>query len=473
MNLKIKMIIKFKQLISLFKSRFFNSRLCRKSFRLIYAGITPLLLILSLIYVFSFPAAVVNLEDTNPPPLLKEYDLEDGQLQRIRSAFIELWSESSNANNTSEYREPKDKISVSLTVDKLTDLDVNEGTIYASGYVDAIWGDDSFATNDPFAKSSSFNIFPSKSVRKDILSDGFFPDVVRDDLFYFEQEVLDEFEVNRYYSRYAFGGNFNFKPSLKYYPADVQNVRILFSFKTIKPFAANFSYDFAKEASMIAIDPKNLKFGVHKLLGDENVNPYLVLPEDRLIEEIVSNSSGSTSSIKETLTNITPAMLYESGINFEINKEPPWMLIGSFFYNMQSNYVIGVSIKFERVLAMFALRILLPIDLVIIGGVLNTFVPRKMSDVRLAVPPTLLLSLVFMQQSNISDLPKLTYITYIDIVYYLAYVGTMILMAESVLICVVSSDKIRASISRFCRFAVLALCVAGGKLVFPLFVSGF
>ena len=47
--------------------------------------------------------------------------------------------------------------------------------------------------------------------------------------------------------------------------------------------------------------------------------------------------------------------------------------------------------------------------------------PGSLGDVRLAIPTTALLTLIFLQQSYRADLPSLSYATFLDILYVYAY----------------------------------------------------
>ena len=47
--------------------------------------------------------------------------------------------------------------------------------------------------------------------------------------------------------------------------------------------------------------------------------------------------------------------------------------------------------------------------------------PGSMGDVRLAIPTTILLTLIFLQIGAKADLPSLSYITYLDWLYIFAY----------------------------------------------------
>jgi len=60
--------------------------------------------------------------------------------------------------------------------------------------------------------------------------------------------------------------------------------------------------------------------------------------------------------------------------------------------------------------------------LVVVGVVIaSPSLPGSLGDVRLAIPTTALLTLIFLQQSYRADLPSLSYATFLDILYVYAY----------------------------------------------------
>lgn len=71
-------------------------------------------------------------------------------------------------------------------------------------------------------------------------------------------------------------------------------------------------------------------------------------------------------------------------------------------------------------------KILIPIFIVMAMIVGATKLEATHYDVRLTMPVTVLLTLVFLQQSHNADLPRLSYITFLDEVYVVCYVLTLI-----------------------------------------------
>ena len=65
--------------------------------------------------------------------------------------------------------------------------------------------------------------------------------------------------------------------------------------------------------------------------------------------------------------------------------------------------------------------------LVVIGIVIaSPSLPGSLGDVRLAIPTTALLTLIFLQQSYRADLPSLSYATFLDLLYIYAYLVSIL-----------------------------------------------
>ena len=84
--------------------------------------------------------------------------------------------------------------------------------------------------------------------------------------------------------------------------------------------------------------------------------------------------------------------------------------------------------NFIAALAQFILPLLVIIGIVLVSPSL----PAAMGDVRLAIPTTALLTLIFLQQGYQSNLPSLSYLTFLDWLYLYAY---LISIAVFILFC--------------------------------------
>lgn len=67
----------------------------------------------------------------------------------------------------------------------------------------------------------------------------------------------------------------------------------------------------------------------------------------------------------------------------------------------------------------------LPVLIILAFVLVSPSLPSSMGDVRLAIPATALLTLIFMQQTYRSDIPSLSYLTFMDWLYAFAYLVSM------------------------------------------------
>ena len=97
----------------------------------------------------------------------------------------------------------------------------------------------------------------------------------------------------------------------------------------------------------------------------------------------------------------------------------------------------------------------LPVLIILAFVLVSPSLPSSMGDVRLAIPATALLTLIFLQQTYRSEIPSLSYLTFMDWLYAFAYVVSMSLF---VLFCwgtyrytVASEDDQPAIVARIAR----------------------
>jgi len=106
-------------------------------------------------------------------------------------------------------------------------------------------------------------------------------------------------------------------------------------------------------------------------------------------------------------------------------------LIKPFLHQYNTNFGIGDASAFASIdygivyktnfLSAFW-QYLLPL-LVVVGVVIaSPSLPGALGDVRLAIPTTALLTLIFLQQAYRADMPPLSYPTFLDYLYIYAYI---------------------------------------------------
>ncbi len=77
-------------------------------------------------------------------------------------------------------------------------------------------------------------------------------------------------------------------------------------------------------------------------------------------------------------------------------------------------------------------KLLQPIFVVMAMVAIASKLPSALNDVRIGIPVTVLLTLVFLQQSYQSSLPSLPYLTFLDKIYVGCYISTLITFVFSV-----------------------------------------
>jgi hypothetical protein len=75
------------------------------------------------------------------------------------------------------------------------------------------------------------------------------------------------------------------------------------------------------------------------------------------------------------------------------------------------------------------LTLILPLTVVMALVLFSPSLSSSLWDVRLGIPPTALLTLIFLQQSYKEKLPNLPYATFLDLVYNVCYFVNLILFA--------------------------------------------
>jgi hypothetical protein len=70
---------------------------------------------------------------------------------------------------------------------------------------------------------------------------------------------------------------------------------------------------------------------------------------------------------------------------------------------------------------------ILPLLIVMLIVFMAPSLGGELGDIRLAIPSTALLTLIFLQQSYKSELPSLSYLTFLDCLYAYSYIVSLVL----------------------------------------------
>ena len=208
-------------------------------------------------------------------------------------------------------------------------------------------------------------------------------------------------------STYRFEGDFPLERDLKKFPFDkaIWRVRIIFP---IEPYAINPA----------------ITGGSH-LYNFSKINAFE--PDYMICENPEVNDD------YEKYINCTNFELFDR-LNFYpeeyVDQENEYYLNAQLDYHM----IVTVYGRLKRSLSSSFVRYLMPIIFsVMVLTLTDQLSSRESWEIKVATPPTVLLTLIFMQNTYHSQIPQLGYITWLDKLYLLAYLASILMLINAVI----------------------------------------
>jgi hypothetical protein len=94
---------------------------------------------------------------------------------------------------------------------------------------------------------------------------------------------------------------------------------------------------------------------------------------------------------------------------------------------VRSLYQARMEVAYGKAPMATVIKLLIPLITVMAIILLSTLIPLKGWEVRLAIPPTVILTLIFLQQAYQANLPDLPYITFLDCLYNMSYLSALMI----------------------------------------------
>jgi len=314
-----------------------------------------------------------------------------------------------------EYKKPTVS-NIELLITEAYDFDEFSSSIYVKGFITAKW--DENAINNFQDKSKYTNIHEKSKI--DILSTF--------NLNFFDSEnqiyknvLLDNYSKEKI-SKYEFSGRFRVDRDLRKFPFDkfILNVKL---------------------TSLLYAPDIHLMHGIGDSFTDDKFRyeSFINIPEicydqewweDNYIDKQSKNYGCSYAlfDTKRTFSIIDGYPIYDDEFN-------------NNFSELQNKPFILTEAYFQRAYASSFFRYILPLLVGITILFLSDFLPNKFNEFKLATPPTVLLTFIFMQNGYQAEIQQLSYITFIDRLYYLSYFCA-ILQLSSTLIGINSRNRI-------------------------------
>ena len=222
----------------------------------------------------------------------------------------------------------------------------------------------------------------------------------------FEILKINEDEDGYRRSKYRFEGEFPLERDLRKFPFDSAIWRV----RLILPISAS------------AINPETL--GGTFQYKNSKINAYDVAAIDCGDED--EDEEVSISLVCNTIELLSRNEYYPEDY-VDKNEED--------YYLAQQNYNLVLSEygKLKRSISSSFTRYIVPILFsILVLSITDQLNSKESWEIKIAIPPTVLLTLIFMQNTYHSVIPQLAYITYLDKLYLIAYLAAIIMLINAI-----------------------------------------
>ena len=334
-------------------------------------------------------------------------------------------------NGITDFTPVKRDLILKFTLDKVADLDLARRTVFVSGKVSAVWSPESVGkqiiTSDRYqaARIAGYQ-------EQDLLKDLEMPDLVKDDFYTYEPLVLRQIQKGGktvFVSEYNFSGNLRFPLNLREYPLDIQRIPLQVRHKILPSYMLKFQ---ALKPDL-AFERSDFFVGQYRIDQAEAIPPSVEALYDPALKQVLLAPANSPRQAVQQFRR-AEADIRSNAKQFADSKKGFGALQDRYFGGpVGPRSVSGLTLDLRRQFSTTLLRSMFPVSLALLLLVLASYIPYRFTDVMLAVPPTILVSLVFMQQGAYLGLPDLGYPILLDYFYLMAYVVTLLMFMDLLL----------------------------------------
>ena len=384
---------------------------------------------------------------------------------REKVSFLE--TAIAKSNGQTDYRPPSNDLFVKLDIDKVKDIDLSSKTMYLAGKLIGTWVPDSInktpITGAKAYASSRIKDYSSKDLMKDIS----FPDMITDDYFIYENLLFNTLKSDSgkdvFVSEYRLAGNFNIVPDFRSYPFDSQALTIQVSHKILPSYMLKIKM---LEPTIKLGKAKDFIVGAYKIGLPFGGSSYLKLPYNPQFNAFLTANRPKVSSQDK----YDQLLAIEESLQPSVNPKNLSSIKKLYFSldNFGPFATSKITIPLTRQVASTWLKSVFPASLILLVLVACSYIPEKLVEVRLALPPTILLSLVFMQQSSHAGLPEIPFPILLDYFYMLLFIAAALLLVESILVAIdLKSKYLRTvlAVQRFARYFAIFASSLGMPLI--------
>ena len=408
---------------------------------------TPLLGVLAFLAVVITPLVIAVIDGSSYGSLCHEgfrYDYQFKSLARFEKSIAV-------ANGRADYVAPTAPMYLDLDIERVRPIDFSSHTIFVEGKIRGVWsevslGKESIAPKISFASARLGKIKPTEDLMANLVIDG----LLQDDFYSYEPLLIQQKrgKTGKYWvGEYAFSGNYSFTPKLLDYPVDSQVIKINIYHELLPSY----------RLKLAPIKKSLVDFGAQRSVSNYRVSAF------------DSSAPFFRSPFSDALRN----MVVDGKLDpFRSSAESLHRLENQYFSNEVGPFsVASWTLTLRRQLSTTWLRFVFPVSLLLVSLVVASYIPKEHVEVRLAIPPTVLLSLVFLQQGALSDVPDLGQPMLLDYYYLLAYVATLAAFVEFIVASHYLDDQRQAIpliFTRVSRVGTMFVAAFGAPLIWVL-----
>ena len=425
----------------------------------------PALILLAFLTICLLPFAISWLEasqhtglGSSETNLSTEYRYNPKTLDRLFRLFAK-------GNGEPTFTSPKKPLFLKVDFDRLDDLDFTKGSLQASGKVSGVWGTDSFGNIEISPKSGYDAIKGKIKIDDDLMSQLQFPDF-EDGSFTYNKILLTQQPLPEnktlWIGEYTFAGTLKFSPNLRNYPFDQQSIQLRIQHKVLPAYRLSIQ---ALKPAIQANHATDLgQYRVAKPTAEATTLTTSFTPE---LRTILSQRFSSDAALRKAVTAAERSTPWNADEQSEFLGRPFGRLQSHLFAGSPSPLsTASIHLGLSRRLASTWLRTIFPVSLSLLIMVMSSYIPFGFISANLSIPPTIFLSLVFMQQSSYAQLPQLGYPITLDYYYLFAYVCTFLMFIEG-LVASTKQDKSPSGhlYTAYARGITLGFAVLGAPII--------
>ncbi len=366
---------------------------------------------------------------------------DDGFLKKKVKEFREAFLKATSIKDARffEYSEPSPTF-ITLNVNELFDFDEKSSSIYARGTIKAEWDEESIQNFDGVSEDFSKLDLVEKT-KRDVLS--------TTELNFYDSEnqiykkVSLNNKTNNKVSLYSFSGRFKVEEDFRKFPFDETDLRIVLTSYLKVPDI----YLWNKYTSDIHEDAYRHRafFQVPKqcYVDDWYEEGEIFKTQGCAYDEFRSSfDDGSRAADKE---------LYDSSEYQKARK----------IIDFYPKSVLEIALKRSASSSFF--RYILPLLAGVSVLILTENLTNKYQEIKVATPPTVLLTFIFMQNGYQNEIPQLSYVTFMDKLYFLSYFLAVLQLANA-LVAIGTRNRINRISQKFFKISFTKI----SRLLFAL-----